>query len=296
VTARLALVTFALVAPLVAGAALLPGRAQACSAGAERLEGWNAQADLALIARWVERDRLPPPSSGRGPDAWELRRLSTGEQVKLLECAAGGPPCDARTRDEAVRAAGGWHRPDRSPDARRLRVRATLREGRKEFALESRGARGWRRLTWLDFVDAPAGNRRYQVAASARAGDDVLVALSYHSRGGDCPRTVVQALRFPAVDLDDPANPGRHARLARQVRWDALMPHWRTVAELGPLPADRLLKVLEMAEGTGHQEWGARWWREAIAPLPPDQVAALTAAMRKTDGLTITRGLLGLDR
>jgi hypothetical protein len=161
-------------------------------------------------------------------------------------------------------------------------------------ALEARTARGWQRLAWLDFIDAGSARRRYVVPAMERTGDDVLVAVQYYSSGDDCSRTVAQALRFRARDLEDPRNPDRQRALLAAVRQDALLPHWRTVAELGPLPADRLLDVLEIAEGAGHWEWGARWWREATAVLPPAQVAALTRELRRRRGLDLTSRSLGL--
>jgi hypothetical protein len=271
---------------LLAGA----GRVWACSAGAEQVLVWDPGADLAVTARWSERDRVPPP--GTRPDALDLRRISTGQRVALDDCTEPGASCDPAAAFARVAPGARWH-PPIAGGGRVLRVRRSVSARRQEWALETRDARGWQRLAWLDFIDTGSARRRYQIAALERTGEEVVVAVQFYSSGDDCSRTVVQALRFRARDLQEPRRPDRQQYLLGAVRQDAALPHWRTVAELGPLPADRLLDVLEIAEGAGHWAWGAHWWREATAALSAGEVAALAAELRRRRGLDLTARALG---
>jgi hypothetical protein len=280
-------IPFVLAAGILADAQL----ARACSDGAEQVVAWDLRDDMAVVAQYGGRDRLPPRGATARPEVYALRRISTGERVAQQECTEQGA-CDYR--EAFSHSPDGWQAPA-SHGPPPVRVRRRLVDKRQEFSLEVPGKGGWRHLAWLDFVAADAGQRLYSVVAHARDGntDDVVVALQYHARGGGCSRTVAQVLRFPARDLADPRNPARQRTLLANVRQDALLPHWRTVAELGPLPPNRLLDVLELAEGAGYPAWGARWWREATTSLPAAQVAALTVEFRRRRGLDRTRQVLG---
>jgi hypothetical protein len=174
-------------------------------------------------------------------------------------------------------------------------VRETAASPLHEWALEARGPGGWRRVSWLDFLEGVhVERRRYGLAASERLEDERFLVVQYHSRGGNCARTMVQALRLRERDLREPGHPGRREYLLAHVRKDNPLPHWRTTAELGPLPPERLLEVLELADGLGRWQWGARWWRESMAALPPARAQAMTAALRRHPGLHATRAQLGI--
>jgi hypothetical protein len=274
---------------LLAGA-LHAGRARACTPSAERLLAWDGKADLAVVARWSERDRPPPAGSRLRPEVLELRRIGNGASIAVHECGARGP-CDHRSAfpDRGAQ----WTKP--GPAMPRLRTTRLFTENVQQYALEARGARGWQRLAWLGFVESShLEQRSYRVAASAEVGDEVLVAVEYHSRGGNCKRTMVQVSKLRAGDLDDPANPERRKYLLGQVRQDLPLEYWRTVAELGPLPAEHVIEALELADAVGRWAWGARWWREAIAGAPPGVVKSLTAELEKHPNLGATRLQLGM--
>jgi hypothetical protein len=277
--------------------------ARACTPWAQRVVAWDAATDLVVVATWKGRER--PPASGKlAPDRYELRRMSTGEQVALHLCSgpppAGGPAgpgsCDWRpifARWLPEGPSGG--RAGEQASGLAVRVRRQVSDAAQEFALEARGKSGWRRVSWLDFI--PRGyreQRRYSLGPSARSGDDVLLTVQYHSTGGNCNQTVVQILRLRQVDLDNPSNESRRAYMQANVRQDAALEHWRTLAELGPLPPERLLEALSLAENEGYWHWGARWWREAVARMPEGTVVSLTAALTRDPLLASTKELLGL--
>lgn len=291
-------------AAVLAVAAVLAGsRAEACSPWAERLVGWDARNDVVVVAIWTERDR--PPSSRRAPppEQYELRRLSTGRGLATHQCpapaadgAAVGPGlCDWQTAFAKV-VPGLALAGRRGPGLKRglVRVRTVkLPRGSQEFVLESPGPGGWRPITWLDFIaeDYPE-RRRYQLLASERVGDEVVLALEYLSRGANCDHTVVQTLRLLERDLRQPLHPERRARLLSRMREDRPFGAWRTIAAFGPLPPERLIEALEVAETVGQPQMGARWWRDGTAPLPPDRRAALALELAKRQSLPRTRELL----
>jgi hypothetical protein len=283
----------------------------ACSPWAEQVVAWDPVTDVVVVASWIERERVPRPGS-LVPDHYELRRISSGDGVAMYLCpgaqAPAGrsrPPCDWRAGLAAQLPPGvRWDRTGPPLPGGRLRVRATATPGTEEYALEARGPRGWQRLSWLDFIsrDYPE-RRRYRIGSSGNSGNSgksgskdgtVVVAVEYHSRGGNCAHTSVQLFSLRQEDLDDPRNPGRRARLLSQVRTDVPIGYWRTVAELGPLPPERLIQALESADTAWHSPLAARWWREATAGLPADSLAPLTEALRKHPGLHQTRALLGI--
>jgi hypothetical protein len=275
--------------------------AAACTPWAEKVVGWDIARDLVVVSSWRGRER--PPRGSLPPDRYELRRMSTGEQVTLHRC----PETSSAPGHAAEMAACNWRAAfanwlptePRSPEAappgslRRLRIHAGSTAEGQEFSLESRVRGVWRRVLWLDFI--PRGYREYRTyefGPFERAGDDALITVRFHARGGNCNQTVVQVLRVPQEDLDNPGNSGRRARLAAQVRRDGLLEHWRTLSELGPLPADALLEAMSAAENEGRSGWGVRWWQEAIRHLPPERVTALSAALERHPHLTSTRDLL----
>jgi hypothetical protein len=288
--------TFAVAAAFLVPTSIGARQAAACTPWAESVVAWDVARDLVVVSSWRGRER--PPRAALPPDRYELRRMSTGEQVTLYRCPeTSSPPvaaCDWRA------AFAKWlpsapRTPAAAPPGalRALRVHAGSNAEGQEFALESRTGGVWRRVLWLDFI--PRGyreHRRYDFGPFERAAAEVLFAVRYHARGGNCNQTVVQVWRVPQQDLEDPGNAGRRARLAAQVRQDAVLEHWRTLSELGPLPADTLLQALTAAENEGRSAWGARWWREAIKDLPAERVTALSADLERHPHLTSTRDLL----
>ena len=130
--------------------------------------------------------------------------------------------------------------------------------------------------------------RDYRITDSERAGSDVVLAIEYHAEKGNCARTRVQLLSLAEPDLADPSRPARHARLLAKVREDTPFSHWRTVAELAPLPAARLLEAMEAAEVAGESGLAARWWQASIPGIPPAEASALQAELAKRPGLTTT--------
>ena len=281
----------------------------ACSPWAEQLVAWDPVTDLAVVASWIERERVPRAGS-LVPDHYELRRISTGDGLAMHLCpgaqAPAGkkrPPCDWRAGLAAsLPPAARWDRTGPALPRGRLRVRATEAPGVQEYALEARGRSGWQRVSWLDFISRDYPERRqYRIGRTGSAGGvntrdgTVVVAVEYLSRGGNCNHTSVQLFSLRAEDLDDPRNPGRRARLLAQVRTDVPIGYWRTVAELGPLPPERLIQALESADTVWHSPLAARWWREATAGLPADRLAPLTEALRRHPGLHQTRALLGIS-
>jgi hypothetical protein len=299
--ARVKRATFALVAASLLGASIRAGEAAACTPWAESVVGWDVASDLVVVSSWRERER--PPRAPLPPDRYELRRISTGEQVAHHRCPETGagskPGREAADCDWRAAFATWLTTEPRSPAAappsvlRKLRVHAGSGAEGQEFSLESRVGGSWRRVVWLDFI--PRGyreHRTYEIGPFQRAADEVLIGLRYYARGGNCNQTVVQVWRLPQDDLDDPANEGRRARLARQVRRDGLLEHWRTLAELGPLPVDSLLEAMTAAENEGRASWGARWWQDAMKGLPVERATALSADLERHPHLTLTRDLL----
>jgi hypothetical protein len=283
-----------------------PGTVRACTPWAEAMLVWDGASDLAVVASWKGIER-PPESLKAVPHAYELRRISTGEQVARERCSeledgASQPESSPASCDwklafaRLVPPTARWSRPGKGVAAgNRLRVRRHLTATAQEFALEARSKTAWRRVLWLDFISRGyREHRRYWVGPSMRLAEDVVLAVQFHSTGGNCNQTVVQILRLRQADIDDPKNRGRQAHMLTTIRQDAALEHWRTVAELGPLPPGRLLEALSLAENEGYWEWGAQWWRAAIARLPANQVASLTDAILRDPTLASTREILGL--
>jgi hypothetical protein len=275
---------------------LAASSAEACSPWAERVVAWDARADVVVVAIWMERDKVPAPGASARPDQYELRRLSTGRGLASHSCPdpAGEavtrdqPACDWQTAfSRSIPGGAAWGRRGPALPAGRVRVRATRPDAAtQEFALEARGPRGWRRVLWLDRVaEGYPERRRYDIETSERTGGQVVLALRYHSRGGNCSHTAVQVFALDGRDLDDPTHPGRHARLVSRVREDRPFGHWRSVAELGPLPPARLIEAMEVAETAGQPALGVAWWRAATAGMPAVERQALERSLRSHPGL-----------
>jgi hypothetical protein len=269
--------------------------ARACTPWVERVVAWDLGADLVVLQTWADRHRAPPASVP--PIGFELRRLSTGEELGGRDCrlapvitpcrfeAALGPllPATARWRQRGRALPGG------------LRVRAKRGAALRETALETRGARGWQRLLWLSVTPAKDQERvDHALKLYDEEGSDALLGLEIHLQGGNCPRTLVQVLRVPRADLADPARAGRQAALMARPRLDERFEHWRTIAELGPIPPEKLVEALEAAERDDQPDFGVQWWRRDTRGLAQAQLDALFAQVKRSEGLYWTRAKLGL--
>jgi hypothetical protein len=305
--------SFKLAGVLLSGAAGLscfPAAAGACSPWAERVHVWDVAADLAVIAIWNERER-PPEASPRSPapDQYLLRRISTGRGLADHLCAAEAPNQTEATKaptkcdwgaafKDSLPSTIQWREPGRVLSTGRIRVRNRRSPtGDSEYSLEALSRRGWQRVLWLDFVASGYTERRhYRIGPSVQLADRLAFAVEYHSRGGNCAHTAVQVLSLGVRDLEAPQNRERHARMVANPREDRLLAHWRTAAEMGPLPPERLLEAMEAAEFGGVPALGVRWWRESIVGLSPQTVEALTAKMNRHPGFYATRKLLSDTR
>src|SRR5439155_26953603 len=127
-------------------------------------------------------------------------------------------------------------------------------------ALGTRTRGGARWLLWLHVMGAgevAQERRSYALGPFDVEADEALVGVEMRARGGNCPYTTARVLRLPRADLDDPRRAGRQATLlAGPPRKDQPFEHWRTIAELGPLPVDRLLEALTAAEDDGQSAFG----------------------------------------
>jgi hypothetical protein len=274
--------------------------AKACTPWAERIVAWSAAADLHVLAGWDKQERPPPSHKQSQPQYYQLKRISTGEQLAWHRCdhptgeRSDATPC-AWQAAFAKQIPGGATFQPAAPTAGvpRVRVRSIQQNGVREFSLESRGPKGWQRVLYLDFVfpDYPE-RRRYRVAELGRTEEHVVLSLDYHASGGNCAHTAASAIRLRESDLIDPTAAERRARLLASVPPQDALEHWRTLAELAPLPADRLLEALEAAEREGQAAWGARWWREAGSALAPEALGRLRDELEKRPGLQSTRRLL----
>jgi hypothetical protein len=269
--------------------------ARACTPWVERVLAWDFDADLVVLQTWAERDRAPGPRVP--PIGFELRRLSTGEELGARDCRLDPviSPCEFRVAlGKLLPATAKWRQQGRALP-RGLRVRAAGGAALRETALETRAAGGWRRLLWLSVTAAKDPERlQHTLKLYDEQGTDALLGFEVYLQGGNCPRTVVQALRVPRADLADPARAGRQAALMVRPRLDERFEHWRTIADLGPIPPGRLVEAMEAAEREDHSAFGVEWWRRDTRKLPPAEVEALAGKVRKSEGLYWTRTKLGL--
>ncbi len=119
------------------------------------------------------------------------------------------------------------------------------------------------------------------------------MAFAVRARGGNCPNSLVRVLRVPQADIVNPGRAGRRINLlARSARLDERFEHWRTIAELGPLPPERLMEALEAAEREEQYAFGARWWSEATKRLPAGRLSQLVDSVARSEALFWTRPLL----
>jgi hypothetical protein len=266
--------------------------ARACTPRADVLVAWDLSRDLAVVGFWPELERPPAKQAPRG---FELRRISTGEQVANHDCQDKPGPCAYEAAFAKALPAGIRWRTQGKPPPRNLRIRPTSDRERREVSLEARAGRSWRRVLWLQVIAASDQEwRDYVWSQYDTDGRDALLAFEVRARTGACSYTSVRALRAPLADLADPARKGRQPALMASPRRDELFEHWRTIAELGAIPPDRLLEALQAAENEGQMTFGAQWWREAIRSMTPAQRERLTAAAKKDELLYHTRKLLGM--
>lgn len=290
----------ALAAVLAAGLATLAGPrlAAACTPWAENLLAWSFDQDLVVVGMWSERSRLPPPR-GVAPDVLELRRLSTGEPLVGHDCR--NQPTPAKCTYDVVLASAipprtTW-RTKGTPPPRTLTIKHSESKTLREISLDARAGRGKsRRLLWLQVMNAnEQERRRYEWNRFDVAGDEALMAFSVPGRGGNCPNSTLRVLRVPLADIADPGRPGRQATLlGRPARFDERFEHWRTVADLGPIPPNRLVEAMEAAEREEQFAFGAQWYRETTRGMPAEQLKPLAAAVKANQGLYFIRPLLGL--
>jgi hypothetical protein len=273
--------------------------ANACTPWAERVAAWSAASDLYVLAGWDNREKPPPSQKLIQPQYYQLKRISTGEQLAWHRCdhptseTSGPRPCTWQAAFAKQLAGASFQPGNGIVNQKRLRVRAIQNKGVREYSLESRGPKGWQRVLYLDFIfpDYPE-RRRYSVTELGSSGEHAILMLDYQASGGNCSHTAARAFRLHKLDLTDPTSAERRARLLASVSQEDALEDWRTLAELAPLPADRLLEALEAAESKGQIAWGARWWREASADLAPEQLARLRDEIQRRPGLQSTRSLL----
>lgn len=268
--------------------------AAACTPWVEGVLAWDFDADLVVLQIWAGRER--PPAAGVPPTGFELRRLSTGEELGARDCRLGPPvACEFRAALAHLLPASAKWRQQGMALPRRLRVRESTPAGLRESALETRGAKGRRRLLWLSVTAAADAERlAYALKLYDEQGTDALLGFEIRLRGGNCARTAVRALRVARADLDDPGRAGRQAALMARPRLDERFEHWRTVADLGPIPPAHLVQALEAAERDDHSAFGVTWWRQNTRDLPPAQVEALVKKVKASETLYWTRSKLGL--
>jgi hypothetical protein len=279
---------------------LAPAReAAACYQWAEAVVAFDLAADLYVLATWHERERPPQPLSSVVPNWYELMRISTGEKVASHKChdsigmpepAAPVLPCDWRQGlAAALPKTATWQRSGRPLATAGLRVRPVKMGYDTAMALETRGPRGWQRVTFFEYASRGWTEKvTYKFGASERAQGRVGLFLEAFSRGGNCTNTTVHAVLLDEADWKDPARPGRQAHLLAGLGASSPFEQWFTAAELAPLPADKLLTAMAVAEREARIPTGVRWWREATAALPAARIAALSAELRKRKDLEET--------
>ena len=147
-------------------------------------------------------------------------------------------------------------------------------------------------------MQAPEAAQERRIATSGGSDlrdGEAMLAVEVSARGGNCSYTFVRVYRVPEADLREPRRKGRQAEmLKRPARKDDPFEYWRTVADLGPLPPERLLEAMEAAGHDAQPTFAARWWREATRKLPRRRVAELAEAVKKSPALSATLPLLRL--
>jgi hypothetical protein len=299
---RLPLLFCLLLAPTFAWAA--PPRRQICVPFADRVLAWDAEADLYVVATYLQRDTIADKTN-LPPNLLELRRISTGAQRQLVNCAlhadelgseAMRGPCDFRVEFGRYLNAQRFRQHGTRVELGRLKVVSVEDDGSQGTVLMARvPGKGWQRVAWLEQqpVDAPE-KVTVRLVGGERWGDNVDLVVSRRQRGGDCSHTSVRMLRLRAADLEAPAAPERQAHLLGQLSSSSSFAAWRTAAELAPLPPERLLIGMAVAEESGLPQFAARWWQQTTAQLPVERLAPLVAGVRDRPELAETRQLIKL--
>jgi hypothetical protein len=271
-----------------------PRAALPCTPWAEAVLAWDMTTDVVVVGTWAERAEPPAPGSVP-PGFFELRRISTGELLAAHDCQFGPVvPCEYQTAlGKAIPAGTTWHHATGAPP-RNLRIKHRVGRDRREISLEARGRRGWQRLLWLQVMATNEQERRqYRWSAYDLRDGEAFMAFDVRARGGNCPNNLVRVVRVPQADIVDPDRPGRQIDLlAGPARLDERFEHWRTIAELGPLPPERIMEALEAAEREEQYAFGAKWWNEATKRLPPERLSRLIDSVARSDVLFWTRPLL----
>lgn len=272
-----------------------PTVTRACTPWSEKVLAWDLAKDLLVVGFWTELDVPPPPS--RPPAGFELRRLSTGEVLGAHECAfSPQTPCQFEAGlAKLIPAGASWRR---AAGAARppARLRITHSKGRdlREVSLESRVRGRWQRVWWLQVMGGKdPEQRQYSWALLDRRDKEAVLGFFVRARGGNCSYSLARMLRIPAADLDAPGRAGRQRELlARPPRLDERHEYWRTIAELGPIPPERLLEALEAAERDEQYAEGAGWWKQTTMSLTPQQLKPLSQAVARSEYLHWTRPLI----
>ena len=265
----------------------------ACVASAEQVVAWDAEADLYVVASYLERDRPPGPGARVFPNLLELRRLSTGAQVDLVNCASQPgalrassaiEPCDFRVLFGArIPRRALFKRQGTRLDPNRVAIKPFAEGPDRAFALVARakGASAWHRVMWLgDEVMRPPERMNIRIIDGEHWQQEVLVVIEITHQGGTCRSTEARVLRVREIDLDQPAALEHQKHLLVRLKESSPFAEWRSAAEIAPLPPNRLVNAMVVAAEAGKPDFAAHWWTATTTGLPLDQVAALAGALR----------------
>ncbi len=288
--------------PAWAAGESVPRTRDACIPFADRVIAFDTDADLYVVGTYTQRDVA---RTGMEPNLLELRRISTGAQIDLVNCAlhadelgaaAARGPCDFRIEFARHVGAGRFRQHGERLDLQRFKVATVEEDGLRGQVLMVKAARsGWQRLAWLEQQIAEAAEKvTLRLVAAERRGGHVDLVLARRQRGGDCNNTTVRVLRLREVDLEQPAAAARQGHLLAHLSSSSPLVAWRTAAELAPLPPARLLIGMAVAEEAGMPQLAARWWQATTAQLPVEQVGPLAQALRDRPELAVTRALVKL--
>jgi hypothetical protein len=281
--------------------------ASACVESADKVVAWDAETDLYVVASYLERDR-PPGSGGRiFPNLIELRRMSTGAQVGLVNCAtepgalrasSATEPCDFRTLFGGLIPHRAQFRRQGTPlDRSRLAIKGFAEGADRAYALMSRpsAAAAWHRVMWLgDQVLRAPERMNVRIVDGERWQGEVLLVLDIRHEGGACKSTEAKMLRLRQIDLDEPAALEHQKHLLARLKESSPFAEWRSAAEIAPLPPARLISAMVAAAEAGKADFAARWWNATTTGLPPEQLAALAVALRDRPELAETLRLIRL--
>ncbi|HEY0707082.1 MAG TPA: hypothetical protein VGG33_09800 [Polyangia bacterium] len=280
-------------------------RAAACVPYADAVVAWDVDADLYVVATYHER-ATPPASRTAFPNLLELRRISSGKQVGVVNCAAAPGavgaaaargPCDFRALfGSAIPRSARFVAQGKPLPPGRLRIAALPDPSDGGLALFARTPAGGRhQVRWLGNARTQTGETlSFRLGASERRADVVVVALESRYRGGGCERTEAKLLRFHPRELDAKPGPEQQAGLLAALSLSSPFEDWRSAADIAPLPPEKLVFGMVVAAEAGRQDLAARWWTQGTATLPLERVASLAAALRARPELEVTRQLITL--